>query len=99
MEALSAAQVSSAIPRLVAAFVTCHFCELSGAAFVSLKWIESAAPPVGEVEDRHVEHKHRIVPSPVAPEHFSPRARQAALPSFHSCLSRPKESSTIHFIS
>jgi hypothetical protein len=66
---------------------------------VNFEWIESAFPPVGEVEDRHVEHKHRIVPSPAAPEHFSPCAGETALLSFHSCFSLSKESSTIHFIS
>jgi hypothetical protein len=72
---------------------------LSRAVFVTSEWVESAVPPVGEVEDRHVEYKHRIVHSPAAPEHFSPFARETALRSFHSCLSLSKESSTIHFIS
>jgi hypothetical protein len=66
---------------------------------VNFGLVESSIPPVGEVEDRHVEHKHWIVHSPVAPEHFSPCARETALRSFHSRFSLSKESSTIHFLS
>jgi len=66
---------------------------------MNFELVESAVPPVGEVEDRHVKHKHRIVYSPAAPEHFSPCARETALRSFHSCFSLSKESPTIHFIS
>jgi len=61
--------------------------------------VESPIPPVGEVEDRHVEHKHWIVHSPVAQEHFSPFVHETSLPSFHSCFSLSKKSVTIHFIS
>jgi len=66
---------------------------------VNFELVESAIPPVGEVEDRHVEHKHRIVHSPVAPEHFSPFVREIALRSFHSCFSLSKESPPIYFLS
>ena len=72
---------------------------LSRAVFVNFGLVESPIPPVGEVEARHVEHKHWIVPSPAAPEHVSPCARETVLRNFHSCFSLPKESSTIHFIS
>jgi hypothetical protein len=34
---------------------------LSRAVFVNFGLVESAVSPVGGVEDRHVEHKHRIV--------------------------------------
>jgi len=69
------------------------------AVFVNLELVESATPPIGEVEDRHVEHKHWVVHSPAALEHFSPFVRETSLPNFHSCFSLSKESVTIHFIS
>ena len=39
---------------------------------MNFQLVQSAVPPVGEVEDRHIEHKHRVVPSATAPEHFPP---------------------------
>jgi len=63
-----------------------------------LSEVEGAVPPAIEVEDRHVEHKHRIVHSPIAPEYFSRFARETSLRSFHSCFSLSQESSTIHLI-
>jgi hypothetical protein len=65
---------------------------------VNFKLVENAISPVGEVEDRHVQHKHRIVHSPVALERFSPFVREISLPNFHLCFSSSKESFTIHFI-
>ena len=72
---------------------------LSRAVFVNFELVESAVPPVGEVEDRHVEHKHRIMHSPAAPEYFSLLARETSWRSFHCCSSFVKKSSTIHFSS
>ena len=60
---------------------------LSRAVFVNFELVESAVPPVGEVEDRHVEYKHRIMHSPAAPERFSPFARQTLSLYFHFCFS------------
>jgi hypothetical protein len=34
--------------------------------------VEDAVPPTVEVEDRHVEDKHRIVYPPAAPKHLAP---------------------------
>jgi hypothetical protein len=78
-------------------FITLHLREvlptlsLSGAVFVNFELVESTIPPVGEVEDRHVEDKHWIVHSPVTPEHFSPFARQRSSLRFHCCFSVRKE--------
>jgi len=57
-------------------FVMCHSGELSGPVFVSFEWVESSCPTVGEVEDRHVEHKHWIVHPPTPAENSSPSVHQ-----------------------
>jgi hypothetical protein len=64
-----------------------------------MRWVESAVPSVGEVEDRYVEHEHWVVHSPTAPEHFSPFVCETSLPNFHSFFLLPKRSLTIHFLS
>jgi hypothetical protein len=64
-----------------------------------MRWVESAVPPVGEVEDRYVEHKHWVVHSPVAPEYSSPFVRETSLSNFHSFFLLPRRSLTIHFLS
>jgi hypothetical protein len=45
---------------------------------VSLDWVESPVPTVGEIENRHIEDKHRIMHSAAAAERFSPFARKRA---------------------
>ncbi len=52
---------------------------LSRAVFVNFELVKSAVPPVGEVEDRHVEDKHPIVPAPAAPEQLLPLVRRSSL--------------------
>jgi hypothetical protein len=54
---------------------------------VNFEWTKRSAPAVGEIEDRHVEQKHRIVHSPMAPDRFSRFVREIALLSFHSRFS------------
>ena len=40
---------------------------------MNFAWIEDPVPPIVEVEDRHVQHEHRIVRSPLpALENSSP---------------------------
>lgn len=75
-----------------------HFCGrpgglrgLSGTVFVSFERVECSVPSVGKVEDRHIEHKHRIVPSAVRLEYFPPFLRKSSSRSFHSCFSVSKE--------
>jgi hypothetical protein len=58
--------------------------QLSRAIFVSFALIKSTVPSINEVEDRHVEHKHWVVHSPVAPEYCSPFVCEISLPNFHS---------------
>jgi hypothetical protein len=53
--------------------------DLSRVNCVNFEPIEIAVPSVGEVEDRHVEHQHRIVPSTAPLEYFSPAARETLL--------------------
>jgi len=43
---------------------------------MSLERIESSVPTIADGEDRHVEHKHRIVHSAAAPKHFPPPGRE-----------------------
>jgi hypothetical protein len=68
---------------------------------VSLQWVERAVPAVGEIEDRHVEHEHWIMHSPVAPEDIS--RFKTEIPSANSdrwfSLSKELEPTTVHFSS
>jgi hypothetical protein len=66
---------------------------------VSFAWVESAVPPIADVEDRHVEDKHRIVHSPPMPEHFSPCVSGILSLNFHFCLSSLKGSPKIYSLS
>jgi hypothetical protein len=47
-----------------------HLCHVPFSLHFQL--VEGAVPPTVEVEDPHVEDKHRIVHSPASPKHFSP---------------------------
>jgi hypothetical protein len=66
---------------------------------VNFELVESAIPTAGEVEDRHVEHKHGIVLSPAAREHFSPSVGEILSLNLHFRFSSPEGSSIIHFLS
>lgn len=72
---------------------------LSRAVFVNFELVESAIPPVGEVEDRHVEHKHWVVHSPVARECFSPFVREISSRSLRCFFWLPQKSLAAHFLS
>jgi hypothetical protein len=48
---------------------------------VSLHWIENPAPSIIEIEDGHVEDKHRIAHAAAA-EHCSPPPSRSALANF-----------------
>jgi len=50
--------------------------DLSRANCVNFVPAEDAVPTVIEVEDGHVEHKHRIVHPPVTAKSFSPPGRE-----------------------
>src|SRR6266705_177344 len=60
--------IANATPAWRSLIVTAgwHAClrHLSCAVFVNFQLVKSAHPSAGEVEDRHVEHKHGIVISP-----------------------------------
>ena len=71
--------------------------DLSRANCVNFVPAEDAVPTVIKVEDRHVEHKHRIMHSPAAPERFSPFARETLSLNFHFGFSSHEESSTFYF--
>src|SRR6266568_4895351 len=79
-------------PSVVSAQYHASLRHLSRAVFVNFELVESAVPPVGQVEDRHVEHKHRIMHSPAAPERFSPFARETLSLNFHFGFSSHEES-------
>jgi hypothetical protein len=64
---------------------------LSRSVFVNFESVENAIPPVLEVEDRHVEHKHRVVHLPAARKYLSPSVGEILslnfFPQVHSfCL-------------
>ena len=65
---------------------------------MNFELVESAVPLIGEVEDRHVEHKHRIVPLPASSEQLPPSMGEILSLDFHFHFSFPKESSTIYFL-
>jgi hypothetical protein len=87
------------IPRLRTVLVTRHFCELSDTAFMTLEWIERATPSVREVEDGHVQHKHRIVDSPSARDHFLPLRTGLPLLNACFCFSPVTGNSNVCFVS
>jgi hypothetical protein len=45
---------------------------------MSLERIENSIPPIADGEDRHVEHKHRIVHSPAGAKYVSPSGRETS---------------------
>jgi hypothetical protein len=49
----------------------------SRTVFVSLERVENSVPSIAEIEDRHVENKHRIVHTTTT-KYFSPRIRDAS---------------------
>jgi len=61
-----------------------------------LRSVEQPIPSAGEVEDRHVEDKHRIVHSPAAPKHFTPLLAEILSRNFD--VSSAKRFSTICFV-
>ena len=64
-----------------------------------LEWIERATPSVGIVEDRHVEHKHRIVDSTAARDHFSPFGTEISLLISYFCFLPVTGTSNVCFVS
>jgi hypothetical protein len=72
---------------------------LSRAVFVRLEWAEGSTPAVVEVEDRHVEDQHGVVPSLMATQ-YSSRLAQVTPRRSQRCLSLPEklESSNVDFI-
>src|SRR5437016_12709926 len=72
---------------------------LSRAFLVNSELAQSAVPPVGEIEDRHAEHKHLVVLSPPPPEYFSPPVGETLSLSFHFGFLSSDGSSTIYSLS
>ena len=66
-------------------------CASSRIVFVNFERVENAVPAVVEIEDRHVKHKHRIVPLPIATKLSSRFGDETPLASFQSCFSSSKE--------
>jgi DNA-binding helix-hairpin-helix protein with protein kinase domain len=60
--------------------------DLSRANCVNFVPAEDAVPTVIEVEDRHVEHKHWIVSSPVTAKSFSPPGRETSSSAVAFCF-------------
>ena len=48
----------------------------SDSALARLEWMENTVPPIGEVEVRHLENQHWIMPSPVAATAFIAQAKR-----------------------
>jgi len=50
---------------------------------VSLQWVKNAFPPIGGIEDQHIEDKHRIVNLSPTLEDFSPAPLGISAQSFN----------------
>jgi hypothetical protein len=64
-------------------FLSLFVFQPSRAVFVKFEWMESSVPAVGKVEDRHVEHKHRVVSLATAPNDCAQFSREISSLSFH----------------